>query len=133
MKKFYDFGSVTYNTIYKFMGYQLTEKQINWCINEAKKAEVSIFGNMFNQPMTGDPIRDNSTASAYACKLFFDQFKNEEEIRTRISFFKPVDKDHWIASMQYTPWAMEYKRPSSASIWKDQNNEDAMTTKDIFE
>lgn len=133
MKKFYDFGSVTYNTIYKFMGYQLTEKQINWCINEAKKAEVSIFGNMFNQPMTGDPIRDNSTASAYACKLFFDQFKNEEEIRSKINFFKNVDRDHYIASMQYTPWALEYKLKGKYNpSQQEDNNEDAMKLKEIF-
>jgi hypothetical protein len=133
MSKFFDFGSITYKTIYDFLGYELSKKQVDWCLNEAKKAEQSIFHSFVYNPKSDDPIASNATASAYACKLFFDQFKSEEEIRTRISFFKPVDKDHWIASMQYTPWAIEYKRPSSASIWKDQNNEDAMTTKDIFE
>ena len=57
-----------------------------------------------------DRIYGNPGASIYACKIFYDQYKNEEELRKAINFFEPVHEDHFEASFQYMPWVKQMRK-----------------------
>lgn len=109
MAKFFDFGQPTYKAIYKHCGFTLTNEQYEWCIEMGKRLNLS---QMFNPFMAKDAesMEGNATASAYACKLFFDQFPTEEDLRTAIGYFDTVSKDHFVASYEKTPQLVAYHR-----------------------
>ena len=67
---------------------------------------------MFNPFMAKDAegMEGNATASAYACKLFFDQFPNEETLRDAIGYYDTVSKDHFVAAYEKTPQLVAYHR-----------------------
>ena len=109
MAKFFDFGQPTYKAIYKHCGFSLTHEQYEWCIEMGKRLNVS---QMFNPFLAKDAegMEGNATASAYACKLFFDQFKTEEDLRDAIKYYDNVSKDHFVASYEKTPQLVAYHR-----------------------
>lgn len=109
MAKFFDFGQPTYKAIYKHCGFSLTNEQYEWCIEMGKRLNLS---QMFNPFLAKDAesMEGNATASAYACKLFFDQFATEEDLRTAIGYFDTVSKDHFVASYEKTPQLVAYHR-----------------------
>ena len=109
MAKFFDFGQPTYKAIYKHCGFSLTDSQYDWCIEMGKRLNLS---QMFNPFIAKDAegMEGNATASAYACKLFFDQFPNEETLRDAISYYDNVSKDHYVASYEKTPQLVAYHR-----------------------
>ena len=109
MAKFFDFGQPTYKAIYKHCGFSLTHEQYEWCIEMGKRLNVS---QMFNPFLAKDAegMEGNATASAYACKLFFDQFKTEEDLRDAIKYYDNVSKDHFVASYEKTPQLVAYNR-----------------------
>ena len=109
MAKFFDFGQPTYKAIYKHCGFSLTHEQYEWCIEMGKRLNVS---QMFNPFLAKDAegMEGNATASAYACKLFFDQFKTEEDLRDAIKYYDNVSKDHFVAAYEKTPQLVAYHR-----------------------
>ena len=109
MAKFFDFGQPTYKAIYKHCGFSLNNQQFEWCIEMGKKLNIS---QMFNPFLAKDAesMEGNATASAYACKLFFDQFKTEEDLRNAIKYYDNVSKDHFVASYEKTPQLVAYHR-----------------------
>jgi len=109
MAKFFDFGQPTYKAIYKHCGFSLTHEQYEWCIEMGKRLNVS---QMFNPFLAKDAegMEGNATASAYACKLFFDQFKTEEDLRDAIKYYDNVSKDHFVAAYEKTPQLVAYNR-----------------------
>lgn len=109
MAKFFDFGQPTYKAIYKHCGFSLTHEQYEWCIEMGKRLNVS---QMFNPFLAKDAegMEGNATASAYACKLFFDQFKSEEDLRDAIKYYDNVSKDHFVAAYEKTPQLVAYHR-----------------------
>jgi hypothetical protein len=109
MAKFFDFGQPTYKAIYKHCGFSLTHEQYEWCIEMGKRLNVS---QMFNPFLAKDAegMEGNATASAYACKLFFDQFKTEEDLRNAIKYYDNVSKDHFVAAYEKTPQLVAYHR-----------------------
>ena len=109
MAKFFDFGQPTYKAIYKHCGFSLTNEQYEWCIEMGKRLNLS---QMFNPFLAKDAesMEGNATASAYACKLFFDQFATEEDLRTAIGYYDNVSKDHFVASYEKTPQLVAYHR-----------------------
>lgn len=116
MAKFFDFGQPTYKAIYKHCGFSLSDKQYDWCIEMGKRLNLS---QMFNPFMAKDldSMEGNATASAYACKLFFDQFPTEEDLRNAIGYFDNVSKDHYLAAYEKTPQLMAYHRKKLENIY----------------
>jgi hypothetical protein len=116
MTKFYDFGAPTYEAIYTYCGYNLTHDQREWCFEMSKRLSLSQMFNAFLSRDESDEFRNNATACAYACKLFFDQFPTESDLRTQLGYFDNVSKDHFVASYEKTPSLVAYMRK------KNENN-----------
>ena len=109
MAKFFDFGGVTYEAIYKHHSYGLTKEQKDYCFEMAKRLNLTIMlGSLVNRGGDQSDFRNNASACAYACKLFFDQFKTESELRTELMYHEPVNKDHFVAAYEKTPLLVNY-------------------------
>ena len=109
MAKFFDFGGVTYEAIYKHHSYGLTKEQKDYCFEMAKRLNLTIMlGSLVNRGGDQSEFRSNASACAYACKLFFDQFKTESELRTELMYHEPVNKDHFVAAYEKTPLLVNY-------------------------
>ena len=109
MAKFFDFGGVTYEAIYKHHSYGLTKEQKDYCFEMAKRLNLTIMlGSLVNRGGDQSDFRSNASACAYACKLFFDQFKTESELRTELMYHEPVNKDHFVAAYEKTPLLVNY-------------------------
>lgn len=109
MAKFFDFGAVTFEAIYLHHNYGLTKDQKAYCFEMAKRLNHSVMlGSLVNR--VGDPtdFRNNASAAAYACKLFFDQFKTESDLRTELMYHEPVSHDHFVAAYEKTPLLVNY-------------------------
>ena len=116
MTKFFDFGAPTYEAIYKYCGYSLSQEQQDWCFEMSKRLSLSQMFNAFLTRDESDEFRGNPTACAYACKLFFDQFPTEEHIRTQLNYFDNVSPDHFVASYEKTPQLVAYVRKKRENI-----------------
>lgn len=112
MVKFFDFGSVTYTAIFTRSGFTLTESQIQQCITNGKQIDFRLGGLdeliATKKPQNEGKIFGNAPASAWACKLFFDQFKSESDLRDALMWHKPIDNDHWTNSWLYNPQRRKY-------------------------
>jgi len=109
MAKFFDFGAVTYEAIYVHHSYGLLKEQKEYCFEMASRLNLTIMlGSLASR--TGDPtdFRNNASACAYACKLFFDQFPTESDLRTELMYHEPVSKDHFVAAYEKTPLLVNY-------------------------
>jgi len=109
MAKFYDFGGVTYEAIYKHHNYGLTKDQKEFCFKMAKKLDNSIMiGGLLSLVKSQDEFISNPSACAYACKIFFDQFDTESDLRQELMYFDNVSKDHFVAAYEKTPLLVNY-------------------------
>jgi hypothetical protein len=117
MTKFYDFGAPTYEAIYKYCGYNLSHDQREWCFEMSKRLSLSQMFNAFLTRDESDEFRSNPTACAYACKLFFDQFPTEEDLRSQLGYFDKVNHDHFVASYEKTPQLVAYMRKKQENIY----------------
>lgn len=112
MTKFFDFGSVTYTAIFTRSGFQLTESQIQQCFANGKQIDFKLGGldELLGAKKSNDEnkIFGNASASAWACKLFFDQFKTESDLRDALMWHKPIHNDHWTNAWYYNPQRRKY-------------------------
>ena len=111
MMKFFDFGSLTYLAIYQHAGFSLTEKQRAMCFQNGKQIDFKLGGLdelLSTKQQKTDSIDGNASASAWACKLFFDQFKTESDLRDALMWHKPIHPDHWTNAWYYNPQRRKY-------------------------
>lgn len=109
MAKFFDFGAVTYEAIYKHHNYKLMKEQMAYCFEMAKRLNLTIMlASWINRNGDQTDFRNNASACAYACKLFFDQFPTESDLRTELAYHEPVSKDHFVAAYEKTPLLVNY-------------------------
>jgi hypothetical protein len=101
MSKFFDAGGVIYNSLFNFYFDPLSEVQKKWCLNMAEKTKVFDIAQLLQKKQELN-FETNFIAKSYGCKLIFDNYENETELRQTLAFDLPVDPDHSIAVYQYT-------------------------------